>query len=68
VVPLPPLRGVLKLSHGLAQLARGCIDQARALWRQALADEPDARLVRVQLRMPDDLLDRMRRRPGPNRA
>ncbi|KPK85101.1 MAG: hypothetical protein AMJ81_04150 [Phycisphaerae bacterium SM23_33] len=58
--------GICKLGHGLGQLAKGWPDQAMAVWRQALAEEPGGRWLRPHVNMPAWLLERMCRRvTGP---
>jgi len=54
--------GVWKLGHGLGQLAKGWPDQAMAIWRQALVDEPGGRWLRPHAHMPAAVLERMFRR------
>jgi len=67
--PVSPLafwlhgRGVLKLIHGMAQLVKGRIAEARSLWSEALAANPGSRWLRMHLDMPDVLLERMSRTP-----
>ena len=56
-------RGVLKLVHGLAQLVKGRIAEAKSLWAEGLADNPDGRWLRLHLDMPDVLLERMSQTP-----
>jgi len=55
---------VLKFNHGLVQLAKGRIDEARQMWRRMLEEEPDARWVRLHLDMPERLVQMMSRLPG----
>jgi len=58
--------GIWKIGHGLGQLAKGWPDQAAAIWRRALAEDPGARWIRPHVRMPADVLSRMARRTvGP---
>ncbi len=58
--------GLYKIGHGLGQLAKGWPDQAREIWRRALAEEPGGRWVRPHANMPASLLERMSRRlTGP---
>jgi len=61
-------QGILQLSEGLVQVARGRIDEARKTWSDTLAAIPDARWLRVHLDMPESLLERMSRKvTGPAR-
>jgi tetratricopeptide (TPR) repeat protein len=53
---------MLVVTHGLAQLARGRIDEARALWREALERNPSLRWARLHLSMPRELLEGLARR------
>ncbi|KKL87163.1 hypothetical protein LCGC14_1937460 [marine sediment metagenome] len=57
-------KAILKFGHGLAQLVKGRPDEARQMWREALAENPDARWVRLHLDMPDGLLEFIGRCPG----
>ncbi len=54
--------GTTRLVGGLAQLARGRIDEARDIWRELLAESPDLRWVRLHLALPRALLERMARK------
>ena len=56
----PP--NTLKLGYGLAMLAKGHVDEARDIWRKALAEKPDDRLFRLHLDIPCALLEKMSRR------
>jgi len=55
---------ILKFTHGLAQLAKGRIEEARRMWQAILDNEPDARWVRLHLNMPPCLLERMGKAPA----
>ena len=58
--------GVLKLIHGLAQLAKGHIDEARKMWAEGVEEYPDGRWLRLHAGMPRCVLERMSRKlTGP---
>ena len=56
-------RGILKVCHGMAQLVKGRIDEARSLWTEALDENPEGRWIRLHLDMPDVLIQRMSQSP-----
>ena len=58
----PP--ALLQLGYGFAQLAKGRIDECRAIWRKALAEHPDQRWFRAHLDIPVAVLERMARKIG----
>ena len=55
--PLTPANR--KLVYGLAQMAKGRIAEARSAWTQGHRETPEARWLRIHLRMPDEFLKRM---------
>lgn len=63
--PIPPHQFYFHTSRrvdvqsGLLSLARGHVNAARKTWEQGLADWPDTRLLRLHLRIPRVLLERM---------
>ena len=54
---------ILEFVHGLAQLAKGRIDEARRMWRDALAKTPDGRWLLLHLNLPEAVLKRMSQAP-----
>lgn len=58
--------GILEFSHGLAQLGRGRIDEAMAMWRELGERKPDLRYIRLHTALPRSILERMCRKvTGP---
>ncbi len=58
--------GLLPLMHGMAQLAKGRLDEARSIWQKGIEEYPDGRWLRLHLNMPRSILERMIRKPvGP---
>ena len=51
----------LKLGWGLAQLAKGRVDEARSIWEKAHAEGPHERWFRMHLDLPRSILERMAR-------
>ncbi len=54
--------GTDKLLYGMAQLAKGRIDEAVGMWAEALKANPDGRWLRLHLNMPRRLLERISRK------
>lgn len=58
--------GILDVIHGVAQLAKGHIDEARKLWEKGLEENPDGRWLKLHVEMPRCMLERMTRKAdGP---
>ena len=53
---------VIMLNWGFGQLAKGRIDEARAIWQKNFAKYPDARWYRATLDIPTSVLARMARK------
>ena len=54
--------GTEKLLHGMAQLAKGRVDEAGSMWAEGLKENPDGRWLRLHLNMPPGILERMSRK------